>query len=347
MSFFRNKSLGFEKEAIVLVDLPSDSALKIRYPYLQAELSKLPGVASTSLCWTAPASNSMQYSNLYFGNDAEKQPYSVKRLFGDSGYIKTFRLELAAGRQPFPSDTVREVLVNETLVKKLGLRSNEDILGKLVGFEAGKRYPVAGVVKDFNDNSLRDAISPLIITSDYNGYGTLAIKLRPDKVNAAIKDVERVFTGIYPTYIYDAWFLDDSIGRFYKAEALTAQLFKVFAFLSIFISCLGLYGLVSFMAVQKTKEVGIRKVLGASIQNILYLFSREFTVLIGIAFLISMPVAYYFMQRWLEGFHYHTNMGWEIFVLAIVLSLVIAWVTVGYKAVKAAMANPVKSLKAE
>ncbi|PWV54019.1 ABC transporter permease [Chitinophaga sp. S165] len=347
MSFFRNKSLGFEKDAIVLVDLPSDSALKVKYPYLKAELSKLPGVEASSLCWTAPASNAQQYSNLYFGNDGEKQSFSVKRLYGDSGYFKTFRLELAAGRQPFPSDTVREILVNEALVKKLGLRSKEDILGKLVGFEPGKRYPVVGVVKDFNDNSLRDAISPLVITSDYNGYGTLALKLHPDKVSATLKDLERVFTGIYPTYIYDAWFLDDTIGRFYKAEAVTAQLFKVFAFLAIFISCLGLYGLVSFMAVQKTKEVGIRKVLGASIQNILYLFSREFTVLIGIAFLISMPVAYYFMQRWLEGFYYHTNMGWEIFLLAIVLSLVIAWVTVGYKAVKAAMANPVKSLKSE
>jgi putative ABC transport system permease protein len=203
------------------------------------------------------------------------------------------------------------------------------------------------VVKDFNDNSLREAISPIVITSDYNNYGTLALRLRPDKVNVAMKDIEKLFTSIYPTYIYDVVFLDDRIGRFYKAEALTAQLFKVFACLAIFISCLGLYGLVSFMAVQKTKEVGIRKVLGASIQSILYLFSREFTVLIGIAFLISMPVAYYFMQRWLEGFHYHTNMGWEIFVLAIVLSLVIAWVTVGYKAVKAALANPVKSLKAE
>lgn len=347
MSFFRNKSLGFEKEAIVLVDLPSDSALKVRYQYLKAELSKLPDVEAASLCWTAPASSMAQYSNLYFNNDGEKRPFSVKQLYADAGYFNTFGLKLAVGRLPFPSDTVREVLVNETLVKKLGLRSNEEVLGKTVGVEAGKRYPVVGVVKDFNDNSLREAIRPIIITSDYNNYGTLALRLRPDKVNAAMKDVQKVFTSTYPTYIYDVVFLDDRIGRFYKAEALTAQLFKVFAFLAIFISCLGLYGLVSFMAVQKTKEVGIRKVLGASVQSILYLFSREFTMLIGIAFLISMPVAYYFMQRWLEGFHYHTNMGWEIFVLAIVLSLVIAWATVGYKAVRAAMANPVKSLKAE
>jgi ABC-type antimicrobial peptide transport system permease subunit len=166
-------------------------------------------------------------------------------------------------------------------------------------------------------------------------------------VNATLKAVEKRFKEIYPTYMYDLTFVDDSIRSFYSNEALIAKMFQIFAILAIFISSLGLYGLVSFMAVQKTKEVGIRKVLGASIQSILYLFSREFTILIGIAFLIATPAAYYFMHRWLSGFHYHTDMGWEIFLLAIVLSLVIAWLTVGYKAVRAATANPVKSLRAE
>jgi predicted permease len=347
MSFVRNKSLGFEKEAIVLIDLPSDSSLKVKYPYLKAELSKLRGVQASTLCWTAPASFARQITSLYFNNNPEREQFPVKRLYGDSGYFNTFRLQLAAGRLPFPSDTVREVVVNETLIKKLGLRSKEEIIGKTLGFDKGVSYPVVGVVKDFNDNSLHDAINPLVITSDYNGYGTLALRLHPDKVNATMKDVERIFTSIYPTYIYDVSFLDDNIGRFYKAEAMTGELFKIFAFLAIFISCLGLYGLVSFMAVQKTKEVGIRKVLGASIQSILYLFSKEFTILVGVAFLVSVPVAYYFMQQWLQGFYYHIDMGWETFMLAIILSLVVAWLTVGYKAVRAAMANPVKSLRAE
>jgi len=347
MSFVRNKSLGFEKEAIVLVDLPSDISLKVKYPYLKAALSELPGVVTGSLCWTEPASYAIQFTSLYFNNSPEREQFSVKRLYGDSGYFNTFRLQLAAGRLPFASDTIRELVVNETLVKKLGLRSNEDIIGKTLGFNKEVSYPVVGVVKDFNDNSLHGAINPVVITSDYSGYGTLALRLHPDKVNATMKDVERIFTSIYPTYIYGVSFLDDNIGRFYKAEAMTGKLFEIFAILAIFISCLGLYGLVSFMAVQKTKEVGIRKVLGASVQSILYLFSKEFTILVGVAFLISVPVAYYFMQQWLQGFYYHTDMGWEIFLLAIVLSLFIAWLTVGYKAVKAALANPVKSLRAE
>ncbi|QHS61543.1 ABC transporter permease [Chitinophaga agri] len=347
ISFFRNKSLGFQKEAVVMVDLPSDSTLKLKYPLLVAEMSKLKGVEAVSLCWTAPASYAIQYSDFYFNNDADKQPFSVKRLFGDSAYLNLFGMSLAAGRQPFPSDTTREVVVNETLVKRLGLKSPEEVIGKTIRFSNSIAYPVVGVVKDFNDNSLRDGISPIVFASDFEGYGTMVLRLGKDRVNAAMPDIEKLFKSIYPSYLYDLSFLDEDIKDFYSSEALIAKLFQLFAILAIFISSLGLYGLVSFMAVQKTKEVGIRKVLGASVQSILYLFSKEFTLLIWVAFLIATPTAYYFMQRWLSGFHYHTNVGWEIFVLAIVLSLLVAWLTVGYKAVRAATANPVKSLRAE
>jgi ABC-type antimicrobial peptide transport system permease subunit len=160
-------------------------------------------------------------------------------------------------------------------------------------------------------------------------------------------NVRKLFTGIYPSYMFDSFFFDERIERFYGNEAITAQLFKIFSILAIVISCLGLFGLVSFMAIQKTKEVGIRKVLGASVQNIVYLFSKEFTILIGIAFLIAAPLGYYFMHGWLSGFHYHTTIGWLVFVIAILSSMIIAWVTVGYKAIKAAIANPVKSLRTE
>jgi ABC-type antimicrobial peptide transport system permease subunit len=169
----------------------------------------------------------------------------------------------------------------------------------------------------------------------------------PDRMQAALPEVQKVFTHLYPYYMYDLSFLDERVDSFYHTQLITSQLFKVFAFLAIFISCLGLYGLVSYMALQKTKEVGIRKVLGASVQHIVYLFSREFTLLIGLAFLISAPLAWFFMSRWLSDFYYHISIGWEVFGLAIVLSIVIAWITVGYKAIQAAVANPVKSLRTE
>ena len=178
-------------------------------------------------------------------------------------------------------------------------------------------------------------------------YEWIAIRLDRNKIKTTLEQVQRTFTEIYPTYMYDRVFFDERIEAFYENEAITSRMFKIFSFLAIFISCLGLYGLVSFMAVQKTKEIGVRKVLGASVQNIVYLFSREFTILIGIAFLIAAPVGYYLMNEWLSGFYYHTNIGWEVFVIAIIASIIIAWITVGYKAIKAAIVNPVKSLRTE
>lgn len=347
MQFFRNQEMGFEKDAVVLLDLPSDSTLKVRYSHLQTRLSRLPAVVATSLCSTEPSSTSGQYSDFYFNNEPERRSYSVKKIHADTGYYNTFRMELVAGRRLYTGDTMREVLVNETLVKKLGLRSAEDILGKTISFDGTVRLPVVGVLRDFYNNPLRDPIHPLVMSPNFNDYGTLALRLHPDRMSATLKEVQKIFTEVYPTYLYECTFLDERIGNFYKAEEMTAQLFKIFAFLAILISCLGLYGLVSFLTVQKTREVGIRKVLGASVRNILYLFSKEFTILIGIAFLIAAPLGYYFMQKWLAGFHYHTEIGVGIFILAIVLSILVAWMAVGYKALKAALANPVKSLRSE
>ena len=154
--------------------------------------------------------------------------------------------------------------------------------------------------------------------------------------------MHQTFTGIYPSYLYDLTFLDERISNYYRADAITAKLFKIFAGLAVFISCLGLYGLISFMVVNRTREVGIRKVLGASINSILFLFSKEFMLLIVVAFLIAAPLGYYFMQGWLSGFYYHTAIGAGIFILAVFLSALVAWITVGYKAFSAALANPVK-----
>jgi putative ABC transport system permease protein len=227
------------------------------------------------------------------------------------------------------------------------LRAPGDIIGKTISFEGTPKYPIVGVIKDFNSKSLRDEITPIVLSSEYETYEWIAIRLDRNKMKTTLDQVQKTFTEVYPTYMYDRVFFDERIEEFYVNEAIISRLFKIFSFLAIFISCLGLYGLVSFMAVQKTKEIGVRKVLGASVQSIVYLFSREFTILIGIAFLIAAPVGYYLMREWLSGFYYHTSIGWEVFVIAIIISVIIAWITVGYKAIKAAIANPVKSLRTE
>jgi len=162
-----------------------------------------------------------------------------------------------------------------------------------------------------------------------------------------MQSIKKLWEQTFPNYVYEYRFLDDKIDSFYKQENQLSQLYKIFAAIAIFLSCLGLYGLASFMAVQRIKEVGIRKVLGASVGNIIYLFSKEFTILIVIAFVLAVPVAYYMMNSWLENFVFRIKMGTWIFLLAMLASVLIAWITVGYKSIKAALANPVKSLRSE
>ncbi|GAA3949122.1 ABC transporter permease [Chitinophaga oryziterrae] len=347
MAYFRNQPMGFAKEAVILISLPSEDSYKQHYENMKQQLSQIPGVSAASLCMDAPSAGWESSSTFFFDNNPEKQPFVTMQQFADTGYIRTFQLGLVAGRMPYASDTIRELLVNETMVKKLGLKSVNEILDKTISFDDGIKYPIVGVLKDFNSRNLRYAVQPLVLTTYFRTYSFVALRLDPVKMQTTLPQVQKVFTSVFPTYLFDCTFLDERIGEYYEIEGITAKLFEVFAFLAIFISCLGLYGLISFMAVQKTKEVGIRKVLGASIQSIVYMFSREFTILIGIAFLVAAPLGYYFMQEWLAGFYYHTNMGWGIFVMSVVLSVIIAWITVGYKAVSAALANPVKSLKTE
>jgi putative ABC transport system permease protein len=347
MHFFRNRPLGFQKEGVALISLPSDSTLKLKYPYLRQRIQTVPGVQMASLCEEAPMTAWSRQADFYFDSNPVMQPFKTTRQFGDTGYVNTFGLQLVAGRQPFYSDSVREVMVNETMVKKLGLRSPGAIIGKTISFDNKSHFAVVGVLRDYNSRTLHVEMKPVTLIAHNPMYEFIAVRVHPANMNKTMAKVQQVFKEIYPSYLYDPYFLDEQLERFYKTEAATSQLFKLFATLAIFISCLGLYGLVAFMAVQKTKEIGIRKVLGASVHNIVYLFSKEFTLLVALAFIVATPIGYYFMNRWLQDFYYHIDIGWSVFVMTILASMIIAWITVGYKAVKAALVNPVKSLKME
>jgi ABC-type antimicrobial peptide transport system permease subunit len=203
------------------------------------------------------------------------------------------------------------------------------------------------VLKDFHDRSLRNDLAPLLITPDIAMYNQVGIKLTTANMSTTIKSVKQVFDKTFPDFVYQYKFLDEKIANFYKQENQLAQLYKIFAAIAIFLSCLGLYGLASFMAVQKIKEVGIRKVLGASTSNIVYLFSKEFIILIAIAFAIAAPIAWYYMQQWLQDYVYRINISWWLFAAGGLVATIIALATISFQAVKAAMANPVKSLRSE
>ena len=346
MNFVRNADLGFNKDAVLILPAYSDSAAIGRMQPLKQQLLQNPDVINVSFASDEASSDNNWASNFAFDHRKDEN-YPVFFKYADEDYMKTFGLQLLAGRWYAPSDTTREIVVNETLLKKVGLLNPQQAIGKVMRVGAGGWRPIVGVVKDFKANSLREEVKPLAIMSRRKDYYTVAIKLRLSDLSKTTAQVQKLWEQTYPEYAYTSHFSDETIQRFYKQETQLSLLYKIFAGIAIFISCLGLYGLVSYMAVQKTKEVGVRKVLGASVGNIVVMFSKEFTLLISIAFIIAVPVAWYFMNEWLQNFIYRIHMGVGVFLLAISLSLFIAWITVGYRAIKAALANPVKSLRTE
>ncbi len=346
MNFVRNADLGFNREGIMMLPAYSDSANQPKMRALKQQLLQNPAIVSVSFGSDEASSDNNWASNFAFDHKND-ETYAVFHKYGDEDYIKTYGLQLIAGRNYVGSDTLREIVINETLVKKLGLKNPAEAVGKDLRIGGSVWLPVVGVVKDFKTNSLKEDVKPLTIASRTDFYYTLAVKLRTNNLSLVTAQVKKIWEQTYPQYAYTSHFVDETIERFYRQETQLALLYKIFAMIAIFISCLGLYGLVSFMAAQKTKEVGIRKVLGASVKSIVIMFSKEFTFLISIAFIIAVPVAWYFMNNWLQNFVYRIHLGVGVFILAIVLSLVIAWVTVGYRALRAALANPVQSLRTE
>lgn len=348
MNFFQNAPIGFDKDAVIIVPMANDSARVAKMDALKIQLLQQPGVKNVSFSAFSPMDNAGWDSDFKFDNNAKKSGFNTEFKWADADYFKTYNIRFVAGTPYRHSDTVNGFVVNEMMVKKLGIKNSEDIIGKKINFDDGTLVaPVVGVVKDFNGSSMESGIKPIVLGSYKVVCGLINIKIQPQHAQQTLAAIEKTWNNTFPDFIYEYQFLDDKIAGFYKQENQLSQLYKIFAAIAIFISCLGLYGFVSFMAVQRTKEVGIRKVLGASGINIVYLFSKEFTLLIGIAFLIAAPIAYYLMQQWLQNFAYRIDIGIGIFLLTILISEIIAWLTVGYQSIKAAVANPVKSLRSE
>jgi ABC-type antimicrobial peptide transport system permease subunit len=348
MNYFNQGSMGFDKDAIVTVPIPPDSAGNSQIAYLRNSLTAMPGIKSISFNSNPPATDENNWTDFEFDNDPAKgkELYSIIK-FTDAEYLPTFSMPLAAGRN-FSSDTAHEFLVSENLVHKLGITNPEEALNKNMvlwgGFLKGK---VVGVLKDFHSTGFKDKYSLILMVPYKKAYNTAGIKLTSGNPAPTLAAIEKLWNKTFPNYVFEYKFLDDSIEAFYRQEEQQAQLYKIFAAIAIFLGCLGLYGLASFMAIQRTKEVGIRKVLGASIQSIVYLFTKEFAILIGIAFLIASPIAWYFMHRWLQDYAFRLPITWWIFLIGGAASFTVALLTISFNAMKAAMANPVKSLRTE
>jgi len=351
MNYFRNKDLGFRKDAIITIPVPvreepvaSDSSKSSRMRTLRTEMMRLKGVELASLNNTPPSSGNVSGTGFTVeGNDTFYET-QVKTI--DSSYVQLFGLQLVAGKNIADYDTAQGLIVNEKLASTVGYKNPNEIIGKIIRMW-GKKLPVVGVVKDFHTVALRSPIEATIMLNRIRNYGSLAIKISPVNMQETIKEVQKKWEALYPDFIFSYEFLDESIRKFYEDEQRTSTLLAIFTSLAIFIGCLGLFGLASFMANQKTKEIGVRKVMGASVQSIVILFSKEFVILIIIGFALAAPMSWYFSNQWLNQFAYKIDVGPIVFVMGLVTTFLIAIFTVGYRSFKAATANPVDSLKYE
>lgn len=345
MDYFRSKDLGFNKDAIVTVSLPNRDQLKLES--LRAQLLQDAGVKNVSLAYASASSGNSWSTDYQHKSGDHIQRHVANVRFSDANYFETYGLQLLAGRTYTESDTIKEFVVNEALVRQMGLSSPEEAIGEYLTFWNAPAKPIVGVVKNFHLISLHDEINPCILATNQRVYLQASIKINLQSAPAALQHIERVWAATFPENVFEYKFLDDTIAEFYKDEEKMSQLLKIFAGIAILIGCLGLFGLVSFMAAQRTKEIGVRKVLGATVADILGLFSKEFAALILVAFIIAAPVAYFAMNDWLENFVYRIDVGLGVFLSTIVVTFIIAGATVGYRAMRSALTNPAEALRYE
>lgn len=342
--YLKNKDLGMDKHLILHVNLPETETSQLAA--LRNELSALPEVADLSFFRSAPSVQTSGGGTIKFENrDWEK--FVARSRAADEHFVKTYGLKLVAGRNPVHSDTLNELLINRKLVRALGLKSPEDALNRrlLVG-DAGKTGTIVGVLSDFNNGDLYTGIEPTIVFADHTRYRWGGVKL--SSMNAGTIDrIAKVWQKQFPENVFEYSFYDDEIAKFYQREELATRLTTTFALLSVCLSCLGLFGLAIFAIEQRTKEIGVRKVLGASVTGITAMLSMDFLKLVFVAIIVASPVAWYFMDRWLQDFAYRIEISWWIFALAGFLATGIALLTVSFQSIKAALTDPVKSLRTE
>lgn len=347
LHYMLNKDLGFNPHAVVWVPTPSLEDQKDKRLAFQHELEQIPEIQRMSINDMPPIAGVSLSSSMNFDNGKGEITYPYNEKRGDTSYIAVYGIRLLAGRNLLPIDTAREFLINETFMRKLGFTEPRDVIGKT----SRENYSIVGVVEDFHTESLHSPIQPTVISYDGRSTGVaLKIFIPNNKVSdmkPALEKIETAWKNVYPDEKFRYSFIDDRMKRFYETEQRTGKLARAATGIAILISCLGLFGLSSFTVLQRTKEIGIRKVLGATVNSIWFLLSRDFLVLILVACIISAPIAYYVAELWLEGFAYRMDVTAWIFIAAALVSLLVAFITMSFRTVRAAQSDPVKSLRYE
>lgn len=342
MKFNNETDMGFRQDGIIMIPAGSNEKMSA----LKNEVTRLTNVEQASFCFAAPASFNHWGTSIRFDNRTESEDFAVSFRGADDDYLGTFDIELAAGRNITASDSVREFLVNEEFVKRLNM-TPEEVLGRQLHFNGDLTGPIVGVVSNFHDRSFHSAISPIMITTMKSSYNDMAVRIRMNDPKSTVAAIEKVWTTIHPDQIFNYQFVTEQTAQFYEAEEMILKLIKTFSFIALLIGCMGLYGLVSFMSVQKTKEIGIRKALGATVAHILTLFGKEFVILTLISFAIAAPLGGWIMTQWLSEYEFAVSLTAWIFAGELVFVLFIVLLTTGMQSMKAALKNPVSALRAE
>jgi ABC-type antimicrobial peptide transport system permease subunit len=336
--------LGFDTDAILTFSTPwylKDN----RGDVLHNELTQMPEIKMISRNTSAPARNGATTSTLTLLENGTERPLNVHQRSGDTAYFKLFKIPIIAGRILQPSDSALEIMVNEAYCREMGYEPIDLIGQELKG--GRKNLTIVGVMKDFHFRSMHHKIEPLHYRYSNNANG-FSIKMNTsENLTESVKKIETVWNKIYPEVEFSSTFLDERIKNFYGSEKRISKLTSTATGLTIFISCLGLLGLAAFTSTQRTKEIGIRKVLGASVPNIVKLLSGEFLITVAIAMAVATPIAWYGGNYWLENYAFKIEIGWTLFMIAGVLSLIISFITVAFQTMGAALSNPVESLRYE
>lgn len=341
---FMAQPLGLSSEAVMEFEIPENKPELVHK--LVERLKTLGGVEHVSLSNTGSTSDNRWSGDFEATVNGKLVKEYAQVKFADEEFLDTYQLTLLHGERLVRSDTVTGFLVNEAFITLLGLQDPRDALGVKMNLW-GNVGLIKGVIRNFNTTSLHTTLEPVIITTNTSLYYMGAVRLSTLDFQDKVAEVRKVWEEVYPKYVFEHWFLDEAIARFYAGEKRNASLIGIFAAVAILIGCIGLFGLVSFMARNKTKEVGIRKTLGASVAQVVGLFSKEFLILIMISFVLSAPLSWYFMEEWLKNFAYRIHPGAQTFLLGIAVSLVVVCGTVGFRAYSAAVANPVDALRDE
>lgn len=349
LRYMKNAYLGFDKEYMLVVPIQSDRGRK-QYETIKNELLTQPGVIGATACFRAPISGNVIVTYGRTEGASKEQAFLVYHNFVDIDYIDNFGIEMVAGRnfsQEYSTDLKEAFIINEATFRKSGFTSAEEVIGKrfLTGMDLQGK--IIGVMKDFHISSFHQEIEPMLLSYDPEYFWEMSIKIKSTNMSSSIASIERTFKKFIAEYPFTYTFLDEDIQSLYQGEEQTGRIIRTFSIIAILIACMGLFGLADFAAHRRTKEIGIRKVMGATASNIILLLSTEFTKWVLLANILAWPIAYYAMNRWLTAFAYRTSIGFQPFILGAVFAFVIAMITVSYQAVKSALVNPMESLRYE